>query len=228
MEHPSGTPTGADRSNRPAQVRIKYALDRVFAAAFLAVLSPILGLISLCIRLDDGGPVLFRHRRVGTDGHLFDVVKFRTMVVDADRYLDGSGAVTPGRDRVTRVGRVLRRWSLDELPQLVNVVRGEMSLVGPRPALPEHLERYTPEQRRRLRMKPGITGLAQVRGRNTLPWSERIRLDNEYIDRYSLLLDLGVLFRTTRVVLLREGFRPDRNPREVDDLNPPRIGETDG
>jgi lipopolysaccharide/colanic/teichoic acid biosynthesis glycosyltransferase len=206
--------------SRRAQIAVKHALDRVSAALLLVALAPLFAVVAAAVKIGDGGPVLFHHTRPGEDASPFEVLKFRTMVVDADRLLDAEGR--PVGDRVTRVGRVLRSTSLDELPQLVNILRGEMSFVGPRPAIPEHVARYTEEQMRRLRMRPGITGLAQVNGRNTLPWSERIRLDNDYIDGYSLALDARILLATISVVVRREGIAPDRNPGDVDDLGPSR------
>ena len=209
---------------RSVQVAIKYALDRVLGAALLVVLSPLFAVIALAIKLDDRGPVFFKHERPGLLAVPFEVWKFRTMIVNADRFLDERGR--PTRPRVTRVGGVLRRTSLDELPQLINIVNGEMSLVGPRPAAMHHLNRYTDEQMGRFRMKPGITGLAQISGRNELKWSERIRLDNEYIDTFSLANDARILLRTVGVVARREGIAADRNPDEVDDLGPPRSTST--
>jgi len=207
---------------RSLQVRIKYALDRVAAAALLVALAPLLGLIAIAVKLQDGGPIIFRHRRPGLGARPFEVWKFRTMIVDADRFLDDDGAATV--ERVTRLGHIVRRLSLDELPQLFNILRGEMSFVGPRPAIMEHLPRYTDEQMGRFRMKPGVTGLAQVNGRNTITWSERIRYDNTYIETYSLALDTRILVQTVGVVLRREGIADDRNPADVDDLGPPRTG----
>jgi lipopolysaccharide/colanic/teichoic acid biosynthesis glycosyltransferase len=206
------------------QVSIKYAFDRLLSALLLVLLAPVFGLIAAAIKLDDRGPVFFKHTRPGLHARPFDMWKFRTMIVNADQYLDEAGYAT--RPRVTRAGKFLRKGSLDELPQLINIVKGEMSLVGPRPAVMEHLPRYTDEQMGRFRMKPGVTGLAQINGRNTLVWSERIRLDNEYIDNYSLTLDARVLWRTVGVVAKREGIASDRNPGEVDDLGPPRPGAT--
>jgi lipopolysaccharide/colanic/teichoic acid biosynthesis glycosyltransferase len=169
--------------------------DVVGAAIALAVASPLLAAAAIAIKLDDGGPVLYRQRRVGQGGHEFDLLKLRTMVVGAET--QGAGwAVNRGDPRITRVGRVLRRVSLDELPQLWNVVRGEMSLVGPRPTLAYQVERYTPRQRRRLDVKPGITGWAQVHGRAALPWDERIELDVWYVENQSTWLDLKILART--------------------------------
>ena len=150
--------------------------DVIGAAVGLAVASPALALAALGIKLEDRGPVLYRQRRVGLHGDEFELLKLRTMVVGAEQ--QGAGyAVDRGDPRITRVGRVLRRLSLDELPQLWNVIRGEMSVIGPRPTLRYQVERYTERQRRRLEVKPGITGWAQIHGRATLPWDERIELD---------------------------------------------------
>ncbi len=201
------------------QVTIKYALDRFISVVLTLLISPLIGLIAANLRVVDGKPIFFRQNRLGKDGKQFRVWKFRTMVVDADDFLDDRGV--PTKVRTTDFGRFLRQTSLDELPNLFNIVTGDMSFIGPRPTLPSHLQRYSPEQRRRFRMRPGITGLAQIRGRNDLPWSERLRLDNEYIDRYSLLLDVKILVRTVKTVLLREGVQADRNPQVIDDLAPP-------
>jgi lipopolysaccharide/colanic/teichoic acid biosynthesis glycosyltransferase len=155
----------------------------------------VLAASALAIKLEDGGPVLYRQRRVGRDGREFELVKLRTMVVGAET--QGAGwAVNRGDPRITRVGRVLRRLSLDELPQLWNVVQGEMSLIGPRPTLKYQVERYTDHQRRRLEVKPGITGWAQIHGRAALPWEERIELDVWYVEHRSPRLDLKILLRT--------------------------------
>jgi lipopolysaccharide/colanic/teichoic acid biosynthesis glycosyltransferase len=179
--------------------------DIVGAAAVLVLASPLLGLAAVGIKLDDRGPVLYRQRRVGKDGAEFELVKLRTMVVGAER--QGAGpAVNRGDPRITRVGRVLRRLSLDELPQLWNVLRGEMSLVGPRPTLAYQVERYTPRQRRRLEIEPGITGWAQVHGRAALPWDERIELDVWYVENRSALLDLKIL-ALTPVALFRGTYK---------------------
>jgi lipopolysaccharide/colanic/teichoic acid biosynthesis glycosyltransferase len=161
----------------------------------LALASPALGLAALAIKLEDGGPVLYRQRRVGLRGEEFELVKLRTMVVGAETR--GAGwAVNEGDPRITRVGRLLRRLSLDELPQLWNVVRGDMSLVGPRPTLGYQVERYTARQRRRLDVRPGITGWAQIHGRARLPWEERIELDVWYVEHRSAWVDLKILLRT--------------------------------
>jgi lipopolysaccharide/colanic/teichoic acid biosynthesis glycosyltransferase len=204
-------------STRYLHIGVKHALDRVLALALLVALSPLFGLIALLIRLDDGGPVFFRQARVGRDGKPFVIWKFRTMVPDADRLLDAHGQISDAR-RITSVGRLLRMTSLDELPQLINILRGEMSFIGPRPGLIEHYPRLTAEQRGRYAMRPGVTGLAQTNGRNTLPWSQRIALDLKYINEYSLWLDLKILVRTVVVVFTARGVVLDRNPEQVDDI----------
>ena len=171
------------------------ALDLVGASLGLVLASPFLAAAAIAIKLDDRGPVLYRQQRVGKDGREFELVKLRTMVVGAER--QGAGwAVNRGDPRITRVGAALRRISLDEVPQLWNVVRGEMSLVGPRPTLAYQVEQYTSHQRRRLDVRPGITGWAQVQGRASLPWEERIELDVWYVDNRSPWLDAKILART--------------------------------
>ena len=170
-------------------------LDAALAGLGLAIASPALAVAAALIKLDDGGPVLYRQRRVGLHGDEFELVKLRTMKVGAER--QGAGyAVNEGDPRITRAGRLLRRLSVDEIPQLWNVVRGEMSLIGPRPTLAYQVEQYTPRQRRRLDVKPGITGWAQIHGRARLPWAERIELDVWYVDHRSPWLDLKILART--------------------------------
>jgi lipopolysaccharide/colanic/teichoic acid biosynthesis glycosyltransferase len=174
---------------------VNRALDLAGASLGLVLASPFLAAAAIAIKLDGGGPVLYRQQRVGKDGREFELVKLRTMVVGAER--QGAGwAVDHGDPRITRVGSVLRRVSLDELPQLWNVVRGEMSLIGPRPTLAYQVEQYTPHQRRRLDVRPGITGWAQVQGRASLPWEERIELDVWYVEHRSPSLDLKILART--------------------------------
>jgi len=174
---------------------VNRALDFAGGSVALALASPALALAALAVKLDDGGPVLYRQRRVGLHGREFELVKLRTMVVGAER--EGAGwAVNEGDPRITRVGRVLRRLSLDELPQLWNVVRGDMSLIGPRPTLSYQVERYTARQRRRLDVKPGITGWAQIHGRARLPWDERIELDVWYVEHRSPWVDAKILLRT--------------------------------
>jgi len=171
------------------------AADLTIAGAALVVASPVLALGALAVKLGDRGPVLYRQVRVGKDGADFELLKLRTMTVGAET--QGAGfAVDKGDTRITRAGRVLRRLSVDELPQLWNVIRGEMSVIGPRPTLRYQVERYTDRQRRRLEVKPGITGWAQIHGRATLPWDERIELDVWYVENRSAWVDLKILART--------------------------------
>jgi len=184
---------------------VTRALDILIAIAGLALAAPVLALAALAIRLESPGPVIYRHVRVGRHGEPFELWKLRTMVQGAERM--GAGLyIEPGDARITRTGRLLRRFSLDELPNLVNVLRGEMSVVGPRPTVAEQVERYTPRQRRRLEVKPGITGWAQVNGRASLPWPERIELDLWYVDHRSTALDLRILARTARMLLTGRGL----------------------
>jgi exopolysaccharide biosynthesis polyprenyl glycosylphosphotransferase len=193
---------------------MKEAFDRALAALALTVLSPVMGLIALAIRLTSPGPVVFRQVRVGRDGAVFTVYKFRTMVVDAERHLealwdlnDGNGVLFKLKDdpRVTPVGRFLRRLSLDELPQLWNVLIGSMSLVGPRPALPDEAERYGRSTARRLLVKPGITGLWQVSGRSDLSWEDSVRLDLYYVENWSFAGDIQILWKTLSAVVRAHG-----------------------
>ena len=178
----------------------KRALDLAGASVGLLVAAPFLAAAAAAVKLEDRGPILYRQRRVGKDGREFDLLKLRTMVVGAER-LGAGYAVDEGDPRITRAGRVLRRLSVDELPQLWNVVRGDMSLVGPRPTLAYQVERYTDRQRRRLEVKPGITGWAQIQGRASLPWSERIELDVWYVEHRSPGVDLRILLRTPLALL---------------------------
>jgi lipopolysaccharide/colanic/teichoic acid biosynthesis glycosyltransferase len=174
---------------------VNRALDVVTAGAALLLASPLLALAAVAIRLEDGGPVLYRQTRVGRDGVDFDLLKLRTMVVGAETM--GAGlSVDRGDSRITRTGRLLRKLSLDELPQFWNVVRGEMSVIGPRPTLRYQVEQYDERQRHRLDVKPGITGWAQINGRASLPWADRIELDVWYVEHRSPLLDLRILART--------------------------------
>jgi sugar transferase EpsL len=184
------------------QAHLKRVFDVVVSATALVVLAPVMGLIALLVWRTMGRPVLFRHVRPGLHGKPFVMYKFRTM-----RDLrDAAGELLPDETRLTPFGRWLRATSLDELPELLNVLRGEMSLVGPRPLLMEYLERYTPEQARRHEVKPGITGWAQIHGRNNLSWDERFKLDVWYVDNWSLWLDVKILWRTLWIVLRREGI----------------------
>jgi lipopolysaccharide/colanic/teichoic acid biosynthesis glycosyltransferase len=184
---------------------VSRVLDVVLGAALLAITSPLLALAALAIRLESGGPVFYRQLRVGKDGEPFQLWKLRTMVPGAEAM--GAGIyVLEGDTRITRVGRLLRRFSLDELPNLVNVLRGEMAVVGPRPTVQEQVDRYTDRQRRRLEVKPGITGWAQINGRTSLPWPERIELDVWYVEHRSLRLDLRILARTARMLATGHGL----------------------
>jgi sugar transferase EpsL len=209
--------TGFER--HPVQARLKAVLDRVAGAMLLALAAPVLGGIALWILLESGRPVLFVHPRAGKDGVPFRMFKFRTMVPNAVevgrklRLSEDPFGLVPRDPRITRGGRFLRRTGLDELPQLLNVVRGEMSVVGPRPDLVEQAANYTDEDRRRLLVRPGITGWSQVHGREDMTWPERFRLDAWYLEHWSLVLDLRILVRTVGQL-----FRPEPVP-VVDTLN---------
>ncbi len=226
-----GAPTLAQAGTRPDAgvhkggslfVRaVRRALDLTVAALVLLLTSPLLLAIALAIKLDSSGPILFRQRRLGRDRREFTIFKFRTMRQDADatrhrKYVQtligGDSRAEQGRlyklsvdDRITRVGRRLRSWSLDELPQLINVLRGEMALVGPRPVIPYEVEMYPREYMRRFAVKPGLTGLWQVSGRNERTYDEMVSFDVEYAEADSLLLDLRILLKTVPVVLRRQG-----------------------
>jgi lipopolysaccharide/colanic/teichoic acid biosynthesis glycosyltransferase len=195
---------------------VNRVLDVLSASLGLAVASPLLAASAIAIKVEDRGPVFFRQTRVGKDGEDFELLKLRTMVVDAEH--KGAGyAVDAGDSRITRVGRILRRTSVDELPQLWNVVCGEMSLIGPRPTLRYQVETYTERQRKRLDIRPGLTGWAQVHGRATLPWAKRIELDVWYVEHRSPLLDLKILWRTPLALFggtyrgAQGGWRPGGN-----------------
>jgi lipopolysaccharide/colanic/teichoic acid biosynthesis glycosyltransferase len=193
---PARRPGDVGRARRHA---LNRALDIAIAGTGLVVTSPLLAVAAAAVKLEDGGPVLYRQVRVGKDGADFELLKLRTMVVGAERM--GAGyAVDAGDSRITRAGRILRRLSLDELPQFWNVVRGDMSLVGPRPTLRYQVEQYDARQRHRLDVKPGITGWAQIQGRARLSWPERIELDLWYVEHQSFGLDLKILLRTPRAL----------------------------
>jgi lipopolysaccharide/colanic/teichoic acid biosynthesis glycosyltransferase len=184
---------------------IRRAFDVLVAGTALLVTSPVLAVAMLVIRIESRGHPIYRQRRVGKEGHPFEVYKLRTMVSGAERM--GAGLAIDADDtRITRAGRFLRRTSLDEVPNLVNVLRGEMAIVGPRPTVQVQVDQYTERQRGRLAVKPGITGWAQVNGRASLPWADRIELDLWYIEHRSLLLDLRILWRTARMVLTGHGL----------------------
>jgi lipopolysaccharide/colanic/teichoic acid biosynthesis glycosyltransferase len=184
---------------------VSRALDIVLAAVLLVVTAPLLALVALAIRLESRGPVFYRQRRVGRHGRPFQLWKLRTMVPGAEAM--GAGIyVLEGDPRITRVGRMLRRFSFDELPNLLNVLQGDMAMVGPRPTVQEQVDRYTERQRRRLEVKPGITGWAQINGRTSLPWPERIELDVWYVEHRSVRLDLRILARTARMLATGRGL----------------------
>ena len=188
--------------------QVSRALDLVVAALALLLLSPLLAFAALAIRLERSGPVIYRQRRVGRGGNVFELLKLRTMVEGSDPVGIGT-AVTRDDPRVTRAGRLLRRFSLDEIPNLVNVLRGEMAVVGPRPTIEAQVAGYNPFQRRRLEVKPGITGWAQIQGRAGIPWEERIELDVWYVENRSIALDLRILARTFGLLISGRGLSPD-------------------
>jgi lipopolysaccharide/colanic/teichoic acid biosynthesis glycosyltransferase len=185
-----------------AQRRLKRVFDAAVSAGAISVIWPLLVGVGVAVRLESRGPALFVQTRAGKDGAPFEIYKFRTMAEGSEK---GDVVVIEGDSRVTRVGAVLRAISFDELPQLLNILKGEMSVIGPRPTLPYQVEQYTDFQRRRLEAIPGVTGWAQIHGRNSLPWPRRIELDVWYVENWSLLLDVRILLKTIPVVLGREG-----------------------
>jgi lipopolysaccharide/colanic/teichoic acid biosynthesis glycosyltransferase len=194
---------------------LRRVFDVLVSATALTIASPVLALAILAIRLESPGHPIYRQRRIGKDGEAFDVLKLRTMVSGAERM--GAGlAVDDGDTRITRIGALLRRTSLDEVPNLVNVLRGEMSVIGPRPTVPVQVSQYTDRQRGRLAVKPGITGWAQVNGRASLPWPERIELDLWYVEHASLRLDLRILWLTVRMLVTGHGLYRGENGGWVD------------
>jgi len=198
------TAAGPAPDFHPVGGAAKRAFDLAVAIPATIALAPVMAGLAAWVRIDSPGPAVFRQRRAGAFGRPFTCLKFRSMVDGAE----GKGAglrVTEDDDRITRSGRILRRLSLDELPQLINVIRGDMSIVGPRPTVPSQIAHYDDVQRRRLLARPGMTGLAQIRGRAAIPWSERIAIDVEYVDGWSMRLDLRIIADTVRVVLRGEG-----------------------
>ncbi len=189
---------------------IRRAFDLCFAVVASVLTAPFVAMLAAAIRLETPGHPIYTQTRAGRDGRLFEIYKLRTMVRGAE-FVGAGLAIQEGDDRITAVGRFVRRYSLDELPNLWNVVRGEMSIVGPRPTLPVQVEQYTPRQRGRLAVKPGITGWAQVNGRASLPWSERIELDLWYVEHRTLWLDARILTRTVGLVARGHGlYKGDR------------------
>lgn len=195
----------AARSASGVEYAVKSALDIIFALAVVVILSPVFLAVALAVKLDSSGPIFFTQKRVGKNGRGFTMIKFRTMIHGADKLGLGLN-VGQGDDRITQSGRFLREWSLDELPQVFNILFRHMSLIGPRPALAEHVSRYDETQRKRLQARPGLTGLSQVSGRNALSWEDRLALDVRYVREYSLWLDIRIFFKTFAVVLSREGL----------------------
>ncbi|QAV70549.1 sugar transferase [Salinibacterium sp. UTAS2018] len=196
---------------------IRAASDRVFAAILLVLSSPVLLLIAITIRAKMGTPIMFRQTRVGRFGKKFEIVKFRTMIVGAE--VKGGGYMPPELNLVPPLGQFLRTTSLDELPQLLNIFAGDMAFVGPRPALVEQYERYSAAQKRRLEVPQGVTGLAQVRFRNSAPWSKRIEADVEYVQSVSPGLDIRILLKTVGRVMRAEGVLLNQTRQDVDDLS---------
>lgn len=192
----------------------KRLFDLVGAVVGITLISPLLLVLAILVKLEDGGPVLFRQQRVGRGGEVFGMMKFRSMVPDAEKKLaeirhlnESDGVLFKVKDdpRITRIGRFIRRYSLDELPQLFNVVKGEMSLVGPRPPLPAEVRAYEQDVHRRLLVRPGMTGLWQVSGRSSLTWNETVRLDLYYVDNWSMLTDLVIIAKTVKAVVGKHG-----------------------
>lgn len=202
---------------------LKRSFDIVTAIVGLIITSPVL-LVAAAFIKSDGGPVFFLQDRAGLNGHVFQVLKFRSMIVDADLCLDSDGR--PTRERITKVGRIIRKTSIDELPQFLNIFFGDMSVVGPRPILPVMLPYMTPLERIRLEVRPGVTGLSQIKGRNFLKWSRRFHYDVIYVRRQSLALDLWILWRTIKVVAFSEGIANDRNPGQVNDITTRKLTQS--
>lgn len=185
---------------------LKRAMDFIIALAMLIVLSPLMLIACIMIKSNNDGPILFKQKRPGKNGKIFTVYKFRTMSVHTH---DKDGRELSDFERMSRVGNLLRKTSVDELPQLINILKGEMSFIGPRPLLVEYLELYTPEQMRRHEVAPGISGWAQVNGRNTLTWEEKFEYDVYYVDHFSLSMDLKIFFKTIMNVLKQDGINSD-------------------
>lgn len=184
---------------------VKRLVDIVCSGLGLIIISPILLIVSILIRIKLGSPIFFTQDRVGKDGRIFKMIKFRTMLDATDKW----GEPLPDEDRLTPFGKMIRSTSIDELPELINVFKGDMSLVGPRPLLVEYKELYSPEQFRRHEVRPGITGWAQVNGRNSISWKERFELDVEYVENFNLFMDIKILFMTVFKVLKKDGISQD-------------------
>lgn len=204
----------------------RSALDRFCAASLLIATAPIMITTAIMVHNSMGSPILFKQERVGQYGRTFTIIKFRTMVRNAEKL--GGGYFPDELRLVPPLGAWLRKTSLDELPQLFNILRGDMAFVGPRPALPDMYERYTPEQKRRVLVPQGVTGLAQIRHRNAAPWSVRIQTDLEYVEHFGVGLDLRILLGTVGKVLVGSGVRAGQTAADVDDLPPATAVEIPG
>jgi exopolysaccharide biosynthesis polyprenyl glycosylphosphotransferase len=200
--------------NKKFWLLVKEVFDKIVSFISLVVLLPLFLVVAILIKLDSPGPVFFLQDRVGKDGKIFKVFKFRTMTSDAPEKTKGK-YIDKSNPYVTRVGKILRRTGVDELPQLINVLKGEMSLVGPRPTLPYQVAKYNEYQRKRLLMKPGITSWALIHGRNKLTWPERIEYDVWYVEHWSFWLDIKILFKTVWVVASGEGLYAERETDEI-------------
>lgn len=187
--------------------RIKRILDFLIALIVLIVLSPVILIVGILVYIKLGSPIIFKQERPGKDGKIFKMYKFRTMLDSYNKF----GEALPDKERLTKFGKILRSTSLDELPELINVIKGDMSLVGPRPLLVEYLELYSDEQKKRHNVRPGITGWAQVNGRNSISWNEKLNLDVEYVKNLSLILDIKILFLTVYKVFKRDGINQEGN-----------------
>ncbi len=195
---------------------IKRILDFVFAIVLLLILLPLLLIVAIAIKLDTKGPVFFNQERSGKNGEIFKIYKFRTMVDNAEK--KGSGLYTDSTDpRITRVGKILRKTSIDELPQLINIIKGEMSFIGPRPVPVGNLDEFNIDETERLKVKPGVTGWAQVNGRNILTWPEKNEKDIWYVENISLLLDIKIILKTIKVILFRKGVYSGRYANMVNE-----------
>lgn len=187
----------------------KGLIDFILSLIATIILSPVMLIIAIAIKIDSKGPILFLQERLGKDGKVFKIIKFRTMVVNAENIGDGLSIKSEDDDRITKVGKFLRKTSLDELPQFINILKGDMSLIGPRPPatyFPHKIEDYPEEQFKRFEVKPGITGLAQVRVRNNATWDEKIEIDLEYISKITFINDLKIVFQTIKIILSHENI----------------------
>lgn len=203
-------------------LRLKRTIDITFASLGLLILLPLFVALGIAIKLDSSGSVFFRQSRAGKSGKVFSIYKFRTMVNNAQKM--GEGVFVKENDtRITRLGKFLRRSSLDELPQLINVVKGEMSLVGPRPTLPYQIENYTEYQKKRLLLRPGITGWAQVNGRNNLSWPEKIEYDVWYVSNISIFLDIKIMFKTMGVLFKKDCLYRTGNPDFISKISSEKV-----